>query len=57
VNLGMGVAVHQKTTLPEGIMVGMNAVVTKKSSLEPYQKYAGVPVKNIGSNERAKDNN
>lgn len=57
VNLGMGVAVHQKTTLPEGIMVGMNGVVTKKSSLEPYQKYAGVPVKNIGSNERAKDNN
>jgi UDP-N-acetylglucosamine acyltransferase len=57
VNLGMGVAVHQKTTLPEGIMVGMNGVVIKKSKLEPYQKYAGVPVKNIGSNERAKDNN
>ena len=37
--------------------IGMNGVVTKKSKLEPYQKYAGVPVKNIGSNERAKNNN
>jgi UDP-N-acetylglucosamine acyltransferase len=57
VNLGMGVAVHQKSILPEGIMIGMNGVVTKKSKLEPYQKYAGIPVKNIGTNERAKNNN
>jgi UDP-N-acetylglucosamine acyltransferase len=57
VNLGMGAAIHQKSILPEGIMIGMNGVVTKKSKLEPYQKYAGVPVKNIGSNERAKNNN
>ena len=57
VNLGMGAAVHQKSILPEGIMIGMNGVVTKKSKLKPYQKYAGVPVKNIGSNERAKNNN
>ena len=56
VNLGMGAAVHQKTNLPEGIMIGMNSVVTKKSKLEPYQKYAGVPVKNIGSNDAAKNN-
>ena len=57
VNLGMGAAVHQKSTIPEGVMIGMNGVVTKKSKLESYQKYAGVPVKNIGSNERAKNNN
>ncbi len=57
VNLGMGVAVHQKSIIPEGVMLGMNAVVIKKSKLEPYQKYAGVPVKNIRSNERAKNNN
>jgi UDP-N-acetylglucosamine acyltransferase len=57
VNLGMGACVHQKSILPEGIMIGMNGVVTKKSKLEPYQKYAGVPVKNIGSNEIAKSNN
>jgi hypothetical protein len=52
VNLGMGVAVHQKSTLPEGIMIGMNGVVTKKSKLEPYQKYVGMPIKNIGVNKR-----
>jgi len=57
VNLGMGAAIHQKSIIPEGVMIGMNGVVTKKSKLEPYQKYAGVPVKNIGSNERTKDNN
>lgn len=57
VNLGMGAAIHQKSIIPEGVMIGMNGVVTKKSKLEPYQKYAGVPVKNIGSNERAKNNN
>ena len=57
VNLGMGVAIHQKSIIPEGVMIGMNGVVTKKSKLQPYQKYAGVPVKNIGSNEKAKNNN
>jgi UDP-N-acetylglucosamine acyltransferase len=57
VNLGMGAAIHQKTTLPEGIMIGMNSVVIKKSKLESYQKYAGVPVKHIGSNDAAKNNN
>ena len=50
VNLGMGVAIHQKSTLPPGIMIGMNGVVTKHSKLSPNQKYAGVPVKHIGSN-------
>ena len=53
----MGVAVHQKTTLPEGIMVGMNSTIIKKSKLESYQKYAGSPVKHIGNNYAAKNNN
>lgn len=57
VNLGMGASVHQKTTIPTGIMIGMNGVVTKKSKLIPNQKYAGVPVKHIGSNEKPKNNN
>lgn len=52
INLGMGVCIHQKSNLPEGIMIGMNGVVTKKSILQPYQKYAGSPIKHIGSNER-----
>ena len=38
-------------------MVGMNSTIIKKSKLEPYQKYAGSPVKHIGSNNAAKNNN
>lgn len=49
-NLGMGAAIHQKTNVPGGVMIGMNSVVTKKSILYPNQKYAGVPVKHLGSN-------
>lgn len=52
VNLGIGAAIHQKSIIPPGVMIGMNGVVTKKSKLLPNQKYAGVPVKHIGSNER-----
>jgi UDP-N-acetylglucosamine acyltransferase len=56
-NLGMGVAVHQKCRVPSNVMIGMNSVVTKKSLLLSNQKYAGAPVKNIGTNERPKNNN
>jgi UDP-N-acetylglucosamine acyltransferase len=52
VNLGMGVAIHQKLTIPPGVMIGMNGVVTKQSKLLPNQKYVGIPVRHIGSNER-----
>ena len=52
VNLGMGVAVHQKLTIPPGVMIGMNGVVTKQSKLLPNQKYVGIPVRHIGSNEK-----
>ena len=52
VNLGMGVAIHQKSTIPPGVMIGMNGVVTKQSKLLPNQKYVGIPVKHIGSNEK-----
>ena len=48
----MGAAIHQKSNIPEGVMIGMNAVVTKKSVLFSNLKYAGVPVRYIGSNER-----
>jgi hypothetical protein len=33
-------------------MIGASAFVGKKSILQPYYKYAGVPVKEIGSNAR-----
>ena len=54
VTLGMGVAIHQKSNIPYGIMIGMNGVVIKKSNLLPNQKYAGVPVRHIGSNQRTR---
>jgi acetyltransferase-like isoleucine patch superfamily enzyme len=31
-------------------MVGMGAVVTKKTVMDPHCKYAGVPAKFIGGN-------
>jgi hypothetical protein len=33
-------------------MIGASAFVGKKSLLKPNYKYAGVPVKEIGKNER-----
>lgn len=51
-NLGLNSVIHQKIVVPEGCMIGASAFVGKKSKLEPRRKYAGVPVKDIGSNER-----
>jgi UDP-N-acetylglucosamine acyltransferase len=51
-NIGLGAAIHQRLTIPENVMVGMNAAVTKKTVLQPNRKYAGVPARDIGSNER-----
>ena len=51
-NIGLNAVIHQKLTIPEGCMIGASAFVGKKSVLQPNYKYAGVPVKEIGSNER-----
>lgn len=51
-NLGLNSVIHQKVVVPEGCMIGASAFVGKKSILEPFRKYAGVPVKDIGSNVR-----
>lgn len=51
-NFGLGAVVHQRLTIPEKCMIGMGGVVTKKSDLNAGRKYAGVPVKDIGSNVR-----
>lgn len=51
-NIGLNACLHQWTDLPEGVMVGMGAIVTKKTQLEPFRKYAGVPARDIGSNIR-----
>lgn len=53
-NIGMNATIHQRVNIKTGCMIGMGAVVTKKTVLRPWQKYAGVPVKWIGSNESFK---
>lgn len=51
-NLGLGSAVHQRIQVPEGIMLGMNSTITKKTVLMPGRKYVGSPAKDIGPNIR-----
>lgn len=50
-NIGMNAVIHQSLIIPTGCMIGMGAVVTKKTHLKEWRKYAGVPAKDIGSNE------
>lgn len=54
-NIGLNATVHQWVTIPKGCMIGMGAAVIKKTQMEPYCKYAGVPAKLIGEN-KIKDN-
>ena len=49
-NVGMNATVHQKLNVPYGCMIGMGAVVTKKTELVPRTKLAGVPARIIGEN-------
>ncbi len=51
-NIGLNAVIHQKVTVPEGCMIGASAFVGKKSTLKSFHKYAGVPVKELGTNER-----
>jgi len=51
-NIGLNAVIHQKLIIPEECMIGASAFVGKKSILNPFTKYAGVPVKEIGSNAR-----
>lgn len=53
-NLGLNAVVHQRIKVPEGIILGMSSVITKKTVLQAYRKYAGVPARDIGSNDRHK---
>lgn len=53
VNIGLNACIHQKVTVPYGCMIGMGAIVTKKTVMKPNSKYAGVPAKYIGENIRA----
>lgn len=52
VNVGLNACIHQRVIVPGGCMIGMGAIVTKKTSLQPNRKYAGVPARDIGPNIR-----
>lgn len=49
-NLGLNVSVHQGQKIGAYSMLGMGAVVTKKSQIEPGGVYVGVPAKYLRLN-------
>jgi UDP-N-acetylglucosamine acyltransferase len=49
-NLGLGVAIHQRSIIGHYCMIGMNSTVTKKSKVVPFYKFVGSPLKGIGLN-------
>lgn len=51
-NFGLGAVAHQRLKIPDGVMVGMNSTVTKRTVLQPSRKYVGSPARDIGSNVR-----
>jgi UDP-N-acetylglucosamine acyltransferase len=51
-NFGLGAVAHQRLIIPEGIMVGMNSTITKKTVLKPNRKLVGSPARDIGPNIR-----
>jgi UDP-N-acetylglucosamine acyltransferase len=50
-NIGLNAVIHQNQIIEEGCMIGALCMITKKIETKPYTKYAGVPAKEIGSNE------
>lgn len=49
-NIGLNAVIHQRVYVPSGCMIGASAFIGKKTVLQPYRKYAGVPAKDIGEN-------
>ena len=49
-NFGLGSVAHQRLTIPDGVMIGMNSAVTKRTPLEAGRKYVGSPARDIGPN-------
>lgn len=50
-NLGFNVSVHQKCIIGPYTMIGMNAVVTKKTEIEPFNVYVGAPARFLKVNK------
>lgn len=49
-NIGLNATIHQRVIVPEGCMIGAGAFVGKKTVLNKFHKYVGVPAKDIGGN-------
>lgn len=49
-NIGLNAVIHQRVEIPEKCMIGMGAVITKRTILKPGFKYAGNPAKELGEN-------
>ena len=54
-NFGLNACCHQFSRIGHFAMVGMGAVVTKKSTVEPFDLCVGVPAERIGENKIAID--
>lgn len=51
-NIGLNAVVHQRVEIPPMCMIGMCAVITKKTELFPIMKYAGNPARCLGVNKK-----
>lgn len=49
-NIGLNACIHQRVVIPKNCMIGMGAIITKKTVMEEGMKYAGNPAKQIGVN-------
>lgn len=56
-NVGLNAVIHQRVIVPEGCMIGASAFVGKKTEMFPNQKYAGVPARWLGYNEKNNNKN
>jgi UDP-N-acetylglucosamine acyltransferase len=51
-NMGMGAVVHQRCEVPHGCMIGMKAVITKKTRMTQNNCYVGNPARFLRNNIR-----
>lgn len=49
-NIGLGAIIHQCKHIPEGCMIGMGTIVTKKTEMQPNSKYVGSPARYLAPN-------
>lgn len=50
-NIGLGAIIHQNINIPPGCMIGMGAIITKKTEMQPNSKYVGNPARYLSHNK------